>query len=196
LGRDYTGQGWAEIKDAGGEEQLTVSYQEKIRQGELVISDPQTYCRVRLTDRFYLRPAAQSAETFALRGGRYLLFQLTGPTSDEFRIRFHARISEYPLEITRPLTAADPQLAKIITLCETRSDLLADGFVDCVWRESSQWLGDACRRPRYAALDDDTRPLRQVIEMAAQGVYPDGAAQRAARRSPCLCRCGLQLYLD
>jgi hypothetical protein len=176
LGRDYTCQGWAEIKGAGSEELLAVSYHEKIRQGEPVISDPETYCRVRLTDHFHLRPGHQTAETFALRGGRYLIFQLTGPTGSEFQFQPQARIAEYPLEVTRPLSTGDPQLDKIITLCEdTFRACLQDGFVDCVWRESSQWLGDALPQSLImSALSDDTRPLRQVIEMAAQGVYPDG----------------------
>ena len=176
LGRDYTCQGWAEIKGATGREQLCISYAEKIRAGELVISNPETYCRVRLTDRFRLRPGSQQAETFALRGGRYLLFQLIGPTGPEFRLRPQARISEYPLEISRPLSTTDSQLANIITLCETTfSACLQDGFVDCTWRESSQWLGDALPQSLImASLTDDVRPLRQVIEMAVQGAYPDG----------------------
>lgn len=175
-GRDYTGQGWADINHAAGHEQLAISYHEKIRQGELVISDPQTYCRARLTDHFRLRPGSQQAETFALRGGRYLLFQLTGPTGPNFQIRFHARVSEYPLNITRPLLTADSQLQHIISLCEsTLRACLQDGFVDCVWRESSQWLGDALPQSLImASVGDDAGPLRQVIEMAAQGAYPDG----------------------
>lgn len=176
LGRDYTCQGWVEIRGAGGAEHLAVSYHEKIRNGELVISDPQTYCRVRLTDSFHLRPGNQTAETFALRGGRYLLFQLTGPTGSEFQFRPHARVTEYPLEVTHPLAMGNPQLDKIVTLCEESfRACLQDGFVDCVWRESSQWLGDALPQSLImAALSDDIRPLRQVIEMAAEGVYPDG----------------------
>jgi hypothetical protein len=176
LGRDYTGQAWAEIENAGGQEQLSVSYQEKVRDGDLVISDPHTYCRVRLTDRFQLRPGAQRAETFALRGGRYLIFLLAGPTGIDFRLRPRARVAEYPLEITRPLPTADAQLAQIIHLCETTLHAcLQDGFVDCVWRENSQWLGDALPQSLLlASMNDDVRPLRQVLQMAAQGAYPDG----------------------
>lgn len=176
LGRDYTGQGWADISGASGREQLAISYQEKIRAGSLVISDPSTYCRVRLTDHFQLRPGDQQAETFALRGGRYLIFQLTGPTGPDFRFRPQARVAEYPLEISRPLTSRDPLLTQIITMCETTLQAcLQDGFVDCTWRESSQWLGDALPQSLVmAAVSDDLRPLRQVLEMAAAGAYPDG----------------------
>ncbi len=176
LGRDYTCQGWAEIVGAGGYEQLSICYAEKIREGEIVIPDPETYCRLRLTDRFHLRACAQVAESFALRGGRYLLFQLAGPTDADFGIRLHARVAEYPLEITRPLHSSDPILAAVIQLCETTFHAcLQDGFVDCVWRESSQWVGDALPQALImAAIVDDHRPLKQVIVMAAQGAYPDG----------------------
>lgn len=177
LGRDYAGQGWADIAGAGGEEWLAISYAEKIRAGQLVISDPQTYCRVRLTDRFRLRPGSQVAETFSLRGGRYLLFQLTGPTGPQFRFRPRVRVSAYPLaEGARPLATADSHLADIITLCEeTFRACLQDGFVDSTWRESSLWVGDALPQSLImASMTDDVRPLRQVIELAVQGAYPDG----------------------
>ena len=79
LGRAYPCQGWVEIEGAAAGQTLLVSYAEKTRGGELVISDPETYCRVRMTDRYHLRDGDQVAEPFALRGGRYLLFWLSGP---------------------------------------------------------------------------------------------------------------------
>ena len=176
LGRDYTCQARVEIEQAGGQERLSVSYAEKIRDGQIVISDPQTYCRMRLTDRFRLRPGNQTAETFTLRGGRYLIVQLDGPTGTDFRLRPHVWVSEYPLEISRELKVSDPLLTQIVKLCEeTFHAGLQDGFVDGNWRESSQWLGDALPQSVVlSSISDDTRPIRQVIEMAAQGAYPDG----------------------
>jgi hypothetical protein len=180
LGRDFTCQGWAEIDGAAGRERLSISYAEKMRHGRIVLPDPQNYCRVRLTDRFKLRPGSQVAETFALRGGRYLLWQLVGPTGADFRFRPHARVAEYPLTVTRPLLASDEAsselLEGIVRLCETTMRAcLQDGFVDCVWRESSQWLGDALPQSLALwAMTDDFRPIKQILEMAAQGAYPDG----------------------
>lgn len=175
LGRDHIGQGWAEIEGAVGGESLSISYHEKIRDGKLVISDPHTYCRVRLTDSFRLRAGSQVAETFSLRGGRYLVFQLTGPTQG-IRVRWHMRSSEYPLNVTRPLELADPELAAIVTLCEdTMRACLQDAFIDSTWRESSQWTGDALPHALILyAMSGDVGPLRRVIEMAAQDPYPDG----------------------
>jgi Bacterial alpha-L-rhamnosidase 6 hairpin glycosidase domain/Alpha-L-rhamnosidase N-terminal domain len=176
LERDHIGLGWAEIEQAGGQESLCISYAEKIRDGQLVLSDPQTYCRMRVTDRFRLRPGHQRAGTFALRGGRYVLFQLTGKTDPNLRLRFHACVSEYPLETSHELRATDPLLARIITLCEeTFRACLLDGFIDSTWRESSQWVGDALPQALImSSMTNDTRPLRRVIEMAAEGAYPDG----------------------
>lgn len=174
LGRDYHCQGWAEVEGAAGGETLLVSYAERIRAGQLVLSDPATYCRLRLTDRFRLRAGAQTAETFALRGGRYLLFHVSGP--GRRRVRFHARVAEYPLAVTRPLAPADPALARIAAMCQaTLTACLSDTCVDSVWRESSQWVGDALPQAlSLAALTDDVRPLRRVLVMAAEGAYPDG----------------------
>ncbi len=104
LGRNYTCQGWVEVEGASGQEELLVSYAEKFRDGDLVISDPETYCRVRLTDRFRLRPGNQTAQGFTMRGGRYLLVQVVGPTDRNFRIRPHVTVAEYPLEVTKPLS--------------------------------------------------------------------------------------------
>jgi hypothetical protein len=64
---------------------------EKIRDDQLVLSDPQTYCRVRLTDRFRL-PRRQEAEPLPCAGA-LPPFQLAGPTGPDFRLRFHARVS-------------------------------------------------------------------------------------------------------
>ncbi|MBK8045993.1 MAG: hypothetical protein IPK16_01970 [Anaerolineales bacterium] len=63
LGRDYTCQGIVEVRGAGGEETLLVSYADKLHDGELVLSDPATYCRVQLTDCLQLRAGDQRAET-------------------------------------------------------------------------------------------------------------------------------------
>lgn len=176
LGRGYSCQGWAEVQAAGGQEQLAISYSEKLQGDEPYLSDPETYCRVRMTDRYHLRSGTQVVEPFALRGGRLLLFQLVGPTSADLKIRFHARGAEYPLKVSRPLTTSDPHLSNIITFCEdTLRACLLDGFVDNPWRESAQWIGDALSDGLVmAAMSDDTRPLRRLLELAAQGAYPDG----------------------
>jgi hypothetical protein len=52
---------------------------------------------------------------------------------------------------------------------------LQDGFVDSIWRESSQWLGDVVAEAfALQGISSDARPLRFAIDMAAEGVAPDG----------------------
>lgn len=176
LGRAYTCQGWVEVRDANGSEVINMTYAEKMRDGKLVISDPQTYCRVRPTDSFALGTGNQTVEPFHMRGGRYLLFQLSGECDGEFSFRPRVRVAEYPLEITKTLKTADPQLNRIIKMCETTfKACLQDSFVDCVWRESSQWVGDGLIQAKImGSMTDDLRPVRKLLLDAARGQYPDG----------------------
>ena len=177
LGRDHTCQGWAEIEGAGGDESLLVSYAEKVRDGQLVLSDPDTYCRVRLTDRFRLRPGSQTGGDL-----QPCAAAATCSSCSPGRSRLPCACVSmpaqraYPLMVTRPLVTGDAELDGIVALCEnTFRACLQDGFVDSTWRESSQWLGDALPQALImAAMSDDLRPLRQVLTMAADGAYPDG----------------------
>jgi hypothetical protein len=129
-----------------------------------------------MTDRYRLAAGTQLAEPFTVRGGRYLLFWLTGPSAAGCRLRFHARGLEYPLEHVRPLTLADSPLQQVAHMCETTlAACLQDSFVDSAWRESSLWLGDALPQALVLhAMTGDTRPLRQALLLAAAGAYPDG----------------------
>ncbi len=176
LGQCWTCQGFAEVDGASGGEEVLISYGDKLRESELVISDPSTYCRVRLSDATRLAPGTQTVEGFSLRGGRFLLFALSGPTGPNFRIRFGVRTASYPLTDDRPLTTHDAELNAIIQLCETTlRACLQDTFVDGIWRESSQWLGDALVQALALwSMSSDAGPMRTTLEMAAQGAYADG----------------------
>lgn len=171
LGRAYTCQGGMEIYKADGNEHIAISYADKMADGNLVISDPTTYCRVQLTDSFALKAGDQVLEPFNMRGGRYVLFQLSGQVSPNFAFRPQVRLAEYPLEVTKPLKTKDPLLDGIVTLCEnTMKACLQDSFVDCVWRESSQWLGDGLMQSMtLAAMCDDFRPMQKLLLDTAQG---------------------------
>lgn len=176
LGRGYTCLGWADVQGAQGGERLVISYSEKLAGAGPYLSDPDTYCRVRMTDRYRLAAGDQQVEPFLLRGGRILIFQMVGPTGPGLRVRFGARAAEYPLHVTRPVTSDDPLLEGVLRLCEnTLRACLHETFVDNPWRENAHWLGDpAVQALAMATICDDTRPLRATIEMAAQGAYPDG----------------------
>lgn len=174
LGRGYTCLGQVEIQGAQGGEHLVISYSEKLQGDEPYLSDPETYCRVRMTDRYRLAAGNQHIEPFWMRGGRILLFQVVGPTGPTFRVRFGARAAEYPLEVTRPLSSDDPLLAGIIRLCEnTLRSCLHETFVDNPWRENAQWIGDPTVNALVmSAISDDTRPWDWWIEEYKNRDYP------------------------
>jgi len=148
---------------------LTVSYAEKLRDGDPLISDPANYCRMRLTDRFRLIHGRNNIEGFTPRGARYILFQLDSTQDINIAISFHARVPRYPLN-------APEQTDPVAAICQrTTIACLQDGFVDSVWRESSQWLGDAVAQSfALLAITEDPRPLRLTLEQAAVGAAEDG----------------------
>jgi alpha-L-rhamnosidase len=163
----------AEVTAAGGE-RLMISYAEKLREGDLLLSDPETYCRMRPTDRFTLRPGRQRVEGFTPRGARYLVFALEGAGVSPAPC-FSARLPVSPV-VERPMAIHAGTLAAVGEMCRrTVIACLQDGFVDGVWRESSLWLGDAVAQEwALRAISDDPRPLLFAIEMAAEGVDAEG----------------------
>ncbi len=173
LGESRACLGGVELSASGGE-RLLISYAEKLRDGELLLPDPQTYCRMRPTDRFTLRPGRQVVEGFTPRGARYLVFALEGggvaPSP-----RFFAKLPVTPV-VERPLPAQEPVLQGVAEMCRrTVLNCLQDGFVDGVWRESSLWLGDAVAQDwAMRAISDDARPLIFAIDMAAEGADAEG----------------------
>lgn len=173
LGESRACFGGVTLTAAGGE-QLLISYAEKLHDGDLLLPDPETYCRMRPTDRFTLRPGRQVVEGFTPRGARYLVFALTGGgvAPDP---RFFARLPVTPVK-ERPLPPLDSVLQDVAKICRrTTLNCLQDGFVDGVWRESSLWLGDAVAQDwALRAISDDPRPLLFAIDMAAEGADAEG----------------------
>ncbi|HEY6919895.1 MAG TPA: hypothetical protein VI412_11565, partial [Tabrizicola sp.] len=165
--------GGVELTAAGGE-RLLISYAEKLREGELLLPDPETYCRMRPTDRFTLQAGRQVVEGFTVRGARYLVFELEGGGVSPAP-KFHARLPVTPV-VERPLPALDPVLQGVAEICRrTTLACLQDGFVDGVWRESSLWLGDAVAQDwALRGISDDPRPLLFAIDMAAEGADVEG----------------------
>jgi Bacterial alpha-L-rhamnosidase 6 hairpin glycosidase domain len=173
LGESRASLGVAEITAAGGE-RLMISYAEKLRDGELLLPDPETYCRMRPTDRFTLRAGRQRIEGFTPRGARYLVFALEGG-GVAAEPRFDVRLLVTPV-VEKPLPKSEGVLARVAVMCRrTTLACLQDGFVDGVWRESSLWLGDAVAQDwALRAISDDPRPLLFAIDMAAEGADAEG----------------------
>ena len=173
LGESRASLAGAEITAAGGE-RLLISYAEKLRDGDLLLSDPATYCRMRPTDRFILRPGRQMVEGFTPRGARYLVFALEGGGISPAP-KFHVRLPVTPVA-ERPRPPRDAAMRSVAEICRrTTLNCLQDGFVDGVWRESSLWLGDAVAQDwALRAISDDPRPLLFAIDMAAEGADAEG----------------------
>jgi hypothetical protein len=173
LGESRAALGGVKLTAAGGE-RLLISYAERLRDGEILLSDPTTYCRMRPTDRFTLRPGRQRVEGFTPRGARYLVFALEGG-GVAARPEFFVRLPSSPV-VERPLPPLEGVLADVAALCHrTTRACLQDGFVDGVWRESSLWLGDAVAQDwALRAISDDPRPLIFAIDMAAEGADAEG----------------------
>ena len=176
LGQSRICTAGATVANAAGGETLTISYAEKLRGGEVLLSDPQTYCRMRPTDRTILRQGRQTVEPFSQRGGRYVIFCLDTKGSIAPEITFFARLTSYPLVEIPLKPQGDQTLDAVAQMCRrTVLSCLQDGFVDSIWRESSQWLGDVVAEAfALQAISDDPRPLARAIRMAAEGAADDG----------------------
>lgn len=173
LGESRACLGGVEITAAGGE-RLLISYAERLRDGEVLLADPETYCRMRPTDRFRLRPGRQVVDGFTPRGARYLVFALEGGGVTPAP-KFHVRLPVTPV-VEKPRPKQKGVLQAVAEMCRrTTLNCLQDGFVDGVWRESSLWLGDAVAQDwALRAISDDPRPLMFAIDMAAEGADAEG----------------------
>ena len=176
LGHSQTCAAACHITNATAGDRLSVSYAEKLRDGQVLLSDPDTYCRMRPTDRTILREGVQWVEPFTQRGARYVIFQLDAHGDYTPDIQFFVRTQAYPLAERPRMPQATPTLDAIAQMCRrTILSCLADGFVDSIWRESSQWLGDVVAEAfALQGISDDPRPLARAINMAAMGAAQDG----------------------
>ena len=164
------------IANATGGETLAISYAEKLRDGEILLSDPATYCRMRPTDSATLRPGRQTVEAFSQRGARYVIYQFDTVAPLTPAIQFFARLTTYPLAEIPLKPQPDATLTAVAKMCRrTILACLQDGLVDSIWRESSQWLGDVVAEAfALQAISHDARPLARAITMAAAGAANDG----------------------
>ena len=175
LGQSRTCVAGAGLTAVGGE-RLTISYAEKLKDDDLLLPDPATYCRMRPTDCATLRPGPQEVEGFTLRGGRYLIFRLDAVAPFTPAPSFHARLPRYPVDERPRAPTGDATLDAVAQMCRrTILSCLQDGFVDSIWRESSQWLGDVVAEAfALQGISNDPRPLRFALDMAAEGAASDG----------------------
>ncbi len=176
LGYSQAGSARLHFSGAKGGEKVFVSYLEKEQNGRLIVSDPSTYCQMRMTDRMVLAPSENAYEPFSPRGGRFLLLGIVGPSHGELSLEVEFRARHYPLSLRKNSAPKDPALQQIAELCwRTIQSCALDGMVDCPWREQAVWVGDsAITSGIVAELCGDSRLLRRMLQLAAHGTTTDG----------------------
>ncbi|MCH2115065.1 MAG: alpha-L-rhamnosidase N-terminal domain-containing protein [Pirellulales bacterium] len=164
------------FRGARGGEKGLVSYLEKACDGRLILSDPSTYCQMRMTDRFELAPGLNTVEPFTPRGGRFVLLGIVGPTSSDLSLQFEFVNRRYPLVLQNEAMPTDAALQPIAQMCwRTLQSCALDGMVDCPWREQAVWVGDSVITAAIIAeLCGEPRLLKHMLRLAADGATPDG----------------------
>lgn len=170
------GSAIVQIDGARGGERVMLTYFEKGRPGKWVLSDPENYCQMRMTDSYQLAAGSNRLQPFTPRGGRYLLITIAGGLTDGLELNVQFEQSQCELEFRTRANLHDERLTEIMEMCQrTLQSCVSDAVVDCPWREQAAWLGDGVITGRIIAeCCGDVRPLRQTLDLAAAGVYPDG----------------------
>ena len=165
-----------DITGAQGGEVVLITYFEKGTPGQWVISDPDTYCHMRMTDRYILAPGKNTLTPFTPRGGRFIMITLIGPVNVAMGIKARFRPRQRAIALLHPIATEDGRLDDIAQMCwRTISGSLHDTLMDCPWREQAHWTGDGTIGGRMIAqLCGDTQPLYRMLELATQDVAQDG----------------------
>lgn len=176
LGHSQVNSAVIKISGARGGELVLISYVERGFPGPNFLSDPETYCHMRMTDRYILAEGENVLEPFTPRGGRYILVGFVGPVDGSLQLDVHYRPRRRLISLCDRIDTKDTKLDQIAAMCwRTLQACLQDTLIDCPWREQAHWLGDGAISGRLVAeLCGDTQPLRRMLELALQGVAEDG----------------------
>lgn len=176
LGHSQAGSARLFFRGAQGGEAVLVSYLDKEVDGRLVLSDPSTYCQMRMTDRIMLAPGENLFEPFTPRGGRFLLLGIVGPSRGKLSLEVEFRSRYYPLALERNAMPKNRALQPIAEMCwRTLQSCALDGMVDCPWREQAVWVGDsAITAGIVAEMCGDPRLLKRMLQLASDGSTADG----------------------
>ena len=176
LGYSQVHSAVVDIADAQGGEIVLVSYFEKTLSDTYTLSDPETYCQMRMTDRYVLSEGQNSLVPFTPRGGRYILVGIVGPVKSSLQLTVHYRMRHRLISLRKPFVMKDEKLNRIVEMCwRTLQACLQDTLIDCPWREQAHWTGDGAISGRMIGeLCGDTQPLRRMLELAMQDVSEDG----------------------
>lgn len=138
-----------------------------------IIPPEKALAKICFGNRISFGPGETEHEFTMPLGFRYLAAVLRdgGPAELEIEVLPET----YPLEIEGRFRSSDPRLEAVWNLCRaTQQSCMADAYMDCPWREQTQWWGDArIQAQNTFRLAADTRlferGIRQVGRTRAAG---------------------------
>ncbi|MBU0477186.1 family 78 glycoside hydrolase catalytic domain [bacterium] len=143
FGKEVSGCLQLKINKADGGEIFDFVYAEKIEDSKPLIHPPNKGSKVAFMDRYITKKGIQEFETFSFRGLRYLLLVarcVRRPVEIEY---IGLNSIEYPVSEIGDFECSDKLLNKIWDVGKyTVRKCMSDAYVDCPWREQTQWLSD------------------------------------------------------
>lgn len=131
-----------------------------------IIPPEQARAPICFGNRLILKPGVTEHEFTMPLGFRFLAAVLRDGGGAKMEIKVY--LENYPLRIAGEFRSADPVLDAVWRLCrDTQKNCMADAYMDCPWREQTQWWGDAriqAQNTFCLAADDRlfVRGLRQI----------------------------------
>ncbi|OGS22002.1 MAG: hypothetical protein A2252_08270 [Elusimicrobia bacterium RIFOXYA2_FULL_39_19] len=121
--------------------------------------------RASFGNRLYLRAGKTQHEQFDYWGFRYLALIIRNSTKT-LDLKVSLRALGYPLDIKADFKSSDEKLNKVYEISKwTQQCCMQDTYVDCPWREQSQWWGDARVQGKNTFyLSADTRLFKRGIK--------------------------------
>jgi len=185
MGRPVLGYPVFTIPNARGGEIVDVGYTEALENSERMAVSPASGAPgivnpqrgdVHYADRFICRPGLNVFEPFEKRGFRYMQvdvrnapepIQVEAPTVVE---------ALYPVDERGSFECSDARLNRVWDAARTTLRLnMDDAFTDCIWRERTQWWGDAHVEAQAALYAfGDTRLFRRGLLQAAESQDEEG----------------------
>ncbi len=169
--------GFLGIKAEGkGGEVIDFTTAESLEGEWLCVKDPETGCKVAFSDRFILKEGHNNLETFAVHGFRYLAVTFRNIRKPLKLYHLYVRQTCYPFKKKAEFNCSDETINKIWNMCvRTQINCSLDAYVDCPWREQTQWWGDArVQGANTFHLFGDMRLFRRGVKQAGQSQIPNG----------------------
>lgn len=173
--REVTGSLRLKAEGGKGTEIIDTIFCEDVKNLEPEIIYPDRGSFPAFGNRLFLRKGITEHEQFDHWGFRYLILIIRNSTSP-LKINLKLNWVGYPLNVKSDFVSSDNRLNKIYEICSwTQQCCMLDAFIDCPWREQTQWWGDArvqAANTFYLSADSDLFK-RGLIQIGSQTV-PNG----------------------